>query len=164
MIPLLLAAASAGLFRLIGRFGVGPWRGWRVAVRHGLGVTFVLTGLAHFGPLRDDLARLLPAGVPAPGLLVGLAGALQVLGGLGLFARATTTAAGWLLVAIELAKLPANLNAARLGLTVANGLPTPPALRAPLVFLWIGLIVWAMRQPRAADGASVAASTPPSRT
>jgi uncharacterized membrane protein len=158
VIPLLLAAAAALLLRLLGRVGRRPWSTWRLAVRHALGVTFVLTGLAHFGPLRTQLASLLPAGWPAPVLLVVLAGVLQVAGGIALFTRTWCVAGAWLLVLVELAKLPANLNAARHGLVVANGLPTPPALRVPLLACWIAALVWATsatRQP---------ASTPSSST
>ena len=143
MLPLLVVIMATLLLRGAGHAGIGPWNSWRLALLHALGAMFVLTGLAHFGPLQKDLANLLPAGTPMPRVLVALAGAAQIAGGMALFVHTWRVPAAWMLIALELAKLPANVSAAQHGLSIRGVLPTPPALRVPIVFVWIILIAWA---------------------
>ena len=143
MLPLLLVIVATVLLRGLGNAGFGPWESWRLALLHALAVMFALTGIAHFGRLQRHLASLLPPGTPTPRLLVALAGVVQLGAGISLLVPAWRVPAAWTLIALELAKLPANVNAARRGLRIPSPLPTPPALRVPMIFVWIALVGWA---------------------
>src|SRR5437879_1604395 len=102
MLPLLLVLAAASLFRLLGTAGIGPWGSWRRAVVPAVSLMFVVTGAAHFTPMKEDLARLVPPNLPAPRLLVALSGAIQIGGGLALLAPRARTAAACVLIALLL--------------------------------------------------------------
>lgn len=73
-----------------------------------LALLFTAAGLLHF--LRPaPYLRIMPPGLPAPGLLVALSGAAEVAGGLGLLWPATRRAAAWGLLALLAAVFPANI-------------------------------------------------------
>lgn len=153
MIPLLGVALGTLLLRAIGAKG-GPWTSWRAAVVLPMGLMYVLTGMAHFTPMGDDLARFIPQGVPHPRLLVGIAGAIQIVAGLALLTRHWRSVGAGCLVTLLLIKLPLNWLGATHGLMVRGPLPTPPILRVPLVILWIAVLVWIGRAPQDSAGAS----------
>ncbi len=161
MIPLLGVALGTLLLRAIGAMG-GPWRSWRAAVVLPIGLMYVLTGLAHFTSMGDDLARFIPRGVPHPRLLVCIAGAIQILAGLALLTRRWRAAGAGSLVTLLLIKLPLNWLGATHGLMVRGPLPTPPILRVPLVILWIAMLVWIGRAPQ--DSAGASPNSAPSRS
>ncbi len=116
LITLLLGSIVAGL---AGRLGVGYLTGWTAAIAVGLAAMFVLTGIAHFAPpMRRDLIAIVPPRLPAPGLLVTVTGALELLGAGGLLLPATRAAAAVCLLLLMLAMFPANVYAARM--------PNPP--------------------------------------
>lgn len=73
-----------------------------------LALLFTGAGLLHF-LLPAPYLRVMPPYLPAPRLLVALSGAAEVAGGLGLLPSATRRAAGWGLLALLLAVLPANV-------------------------------------------------------
>ncbi len=147
MIPLLGVALGTALLRALGAAG-GPWRSWRAALVPPLGMMVVLTGLAHFTAIGEDLARFVPRGVPHPRLLVGLAGAIQVGAGAALLRPRRRPIAAGCLIALLLVKLPLNWLGASQGLAVRGPWPTPPVLRVPLVLLWIALLAWIGREAR----------------
>jgi uncharacterized membrane protein len=111
-------------------------------------------GLLHFAR-ADTFVRIVPAWLPAPRLLVAVSGAALLAGAAGLYAPATRRVAGWGVLLLLAAVLPANvemLRAAR-----AAHAPAPwqvaLALRLPLQFL-LAWWVWraAIRAPGAARG------------
>ena len=71
MMPLLGVALGAAILRALGAAG-GRWTSWRAALVPPLVAMYILTGLASFTPIGEDLARFIPAGVPHPLLLVRL--------------------------------------------------------------------------------------------
>ena len=152
MIPLLGVVLGTLLLRAIGAMG-GPWTSWRSAAVLAIGLMYVLTGLAHFTPMGDDLARFIPSGVPHPRLLVDVAGAIQIVAALALLSRRWRAAGAGSLVTLLLIKLPLNWLGATHGLMVRGPLPTPPILRVPLVMLWIAVLVWIGRAPQDSAGA-----------
>jgi len=153
MIPLLGVVLGVVLLRALGANG-GPWTSWRAAVVLPLGLMFVLTGMAHFTPMGEDLARFVPRGVPQPRLLVDIAGAIQILAGLALLTRRWRGVAAGCLGLLLAIKLPLNWLGASQGLTVRGPLPTSPMLRVPLVILWIAALVWIGRAPQRPAGTS----------
>lgn len=115
---------------------------WAEATRLGLAGMFVFTGTSHFSSLRADFVRMVPPALPHPGLLVGLTGVLEILGGLALLTPLRPLAgAGLALLLVAL--LPANLHAARRGVTLGGRPPTALVWRLPLQGLYLGLVLWA---------------------
>ena len=78
----------------------------------GLAAFFAFTGVMHFARPRMFEA-IVPPGLPAPGALVALSGAAEILGGVGLLVPATRVLAAWGLLALLLAVFPANVFMAR---------------------------------------------------
>ncbi len=69
---------------------------------------FVGAGALHFGA-TDVYERIMPPYLPLHRELVYLSGAMEILGGLGLFARRSRPAAGICLILLLVAVWPANL-------------------------------------------------------
>lgn len=115
------------------------------------GVIFVVAGALHF-LAPGSYARIMPPYLPLHRELVYLSGALEILGGLGLFSRCTRPAAGIGLILLLLAVWPANLQM----LLDARAAGKPSwwvALlwaRLPLQLL---LVVWVWRVSRSRAGA-----------
>jgi uncharacterized membrane protein len=108
---------------------------------------FVFTAVSHFHPrTRPDLIRMVPAGLPAPALLVTATGVLELLGAIGLLVPRTVPAAAYGLMTLLVAMFPANVHAARAGLTVAGRRATPLLWRLPLQLFWIAALWW-VRSP-----------------
>ncbi len=115
-VTLVLGTVIARIVGLLGVVYVGTWSS---AVAVGLAAMFVLTGIAHFvDPLRRDMIAIVPPRLPAPGLLVTVTGALELLGAAGLLYPPTRVAAAVCLFVLMLAMFPANVYAARM--------PDPP--------------------------------------
>jgi uncharacterized membrane protein len=131
------------LLRAAGAFGVTELATWRAALPCALAIMFVFTGIAHFNRLRHDLARMIPSIFPQPMPIVYSTGIFELLGAAGLLIPKFRELAGICLILLLLAMLPANVSAARRGVTV-NGKPvTKLALRIPMQILFIVLIAWA---------------------
>ena len=66
MAPLIALIVGTALARLAGLAGVAALDGWHPALRVGLALMFMLTGVAHFaGQRRADLIAMVPP-APAP--------------------------------------------------------------------------------------------------
>ena len=97
--------------------------------------------------------RVMPAYLPAPGLLVALSGVAEVAASLGLLVPAARRWAGWGLAALYVAVFPANVDMA-----------LHPSMGVPPWLLWLRLpfqiplvlwALWASRQARKARTRSV---------
>ncbi len=114
---------------------------WFEATRFGLVAMFGFTGLSHFSKLREAFIQMVPPIFPAPGSLVTLTGMLELLGAVGLLTPLRTYATlGLALLLVML--LPANVYAARQGVTLGNRPPTPLLLRVPMQMLYFALLLW----------------------
>jgi len=122
VIALLLGTISA---RLAGFAGVEALDSWQMSVRVGLAGMLLLTGTAHWGRRRADLVAMVPDRLPRPGLLVSVTGALELAGAAGLLINRTAPYAAVGLALLFIAMFPANVSAARRGLTL-NGQPVTP--------------------------------------
>lgn len=126
LITLLLTSVGA---RGVGARGVDAVDGWPEAMAVGLAAMFALTGVVHFvDPLRRDMIAIVPGWVPAPGLMVTITGALELIGAVGLVIPATRGAAAGGLFALLLAMFPANVHAAGMANAPAS-MASPLALR-----------------------------------
>ena len=74
-----------------------------------LAAIFIGAGILHL--LRPDMfVAMVPPWLPAPALLVIVSGVCEVLGGVGILVPQTRVVAGWGLIALLVAVLPANVN------------------------------------------------------
>jgi uncharacterized membrane protein len=142
MVPLLVLIVTTLLARLVGRFGAAPLRNWPAATRVGLAVMFLFTAVAHFNSMRADMIRMVPPAFPNPELLVTFTGICEILGALGLLVKRTRKAAAVALIVFLIAVLPANIHAARSGITLRGAPATPLVPRIALQVFFIGLVWW----------------------
>lgn len=147
MIPLSVLVVAALLARLIGWLGFARLRDWRACARIGLAVMFVFTAAAHFNSMRADLVAMVPPSFPAPGLMVTLTGIGEILGAIGLLVPRTRRIAAIALIVLLVAMLPANIHAARAGVTLRGAAATPILPRIALQGLFIALLWWAAVMP-----------------
>jgi uncharacterized membrane protein len=116
-----------------------------------LGAFFVVAGITHF-TTPGFFRQIVPPMLPAPGAIVAVCGAAEVLFGLLVMLPATRPIAAWGLIALLLAVYPANVYQALYDPTLVDppswmGQPSETALwiRLPLQFV---LIYWAWRYTR----------------
>jgi uncharacterized membrane protein len=145
MVVLIVLFTSWVIFRGIGALGVHAFATWQDSARYALAVMFVFTAIAHFNKMKHDLAKMIPAFVPQPLLLVHVTGTLELLGAAGLLLPRFHQLAGICLIALLVAMFVANVNAALKGVTLRGKPPTPLWLRAPMQVLFIVLLCWSTR-------------------
>jgi uncharacterized membrane protein len=132
MVPfVVLIVTSLGL-RVAGFAGVSALNGWQPAVRGGLAVMLVLAASAHFLSRRAELIATVPRRLPAPAALVTAAGALELAAAAGLVFAATAPVAAAGLGVLLVALFPANVRAARAGLTIGGKPATRLQLRTAI--------------------------------
>ena len=141
MAPLIVLMVSALLFALAGLAGVAAFRDLGFILRAALGVMFLFTASAHWGKRRPDLIRMVPPALPRPDRLVTFTGVLEILGAIGLFVPITARAACICLVLLLVALFPANIHAARKGLTIdGRRVPSVP-VRALIQLVFIATLI-----------------------
>jgi uncharacterized membrane protein len=147
MAPLIVMIVAWVVVRWIGFLGFWQQADSSVgALRFALAAMFVFTTISHFHPrTRPDLIRMVPARLPAPEWLVTATGVFELMGAIGLLLPRVTAPAAYGLMALLLAMLPANVHAARAGLTVAGRRATPLVWRLPLQLFWIAALWWVAR-------------------
>jgi uncharacterized membrane protein len=92
--------------------------------------------------MREDLVRMVPPSIPWPRAMVYFTGVCEIAGAVGLLLPEFRTAAGYALVAFFLAVLPANVHAARAGVTLRGKPATSLWLRIPMQMLFIAIAFW----------------------
>lgn len=153
MAPLIVLVAVTLVARLAGRLGAAPLANWAAATRVGLAVMFCFTAAAHFNSMRPDLVRMVPPAVPNPGLMITFTGICEILGAVGLLVPRTRRVAAIALILFLIAVLPANIHAARSGVTIGGAAVTPLVPRIALQLLFIVLVWWsAFRAPDTGPG------------
>ena len=143
MIVVFVLGATLLLARLAGAVGVDALDSWPAATRAGLAGMLCFTASAHFTKMRHDLARMVPPAIPHPMEFIYFTGVCEILGAFGLLVPRTRVAAALSLIVLFVALLPANIHAARAGLTLRGKPATPLALRVPMQILFIALTAWA---------------------
>jgi uncharacterized membrane protein len=129
------------LARLVG-LKVSALGSWAAAIRVGLAVMFCITAAAHFNSMRPELVAMVPPWIPAPGAMVTFTGLCELAGAVGLLVPRTRRAAAMALIVFLLAILPANVHAARAGLTLRGAPVTPLVPRIAGQALFIALVWW----------------------
>ncbi len=113
-------------------------------------MVFVIAGINHFRHPAGFI-RIVPPVFPAPGALVAVSGAAEMLGGLGLLIRRVRRPAGWGLIALVISVFPANVYMLQHDIPLGNT-PIPRLLlwlRLPVQALLIWLVWWAAVAPGA---------------
>ncbi|GIF73768.1 DoxX family protein [Asanoa siamensis] len=142
MAPLVFLVLGFLAARLTGLAGVDALDGWLPALRVGLAVMFVVTGLAHFAPkMRAGMIAMVPPRLPRPDLLVTATGILEIAGAIGLLIPATAALAAACLALLMIAMFPANISAARRRLSLGGRPVEPIARRTALQVFWVALAV-----------------------
>jgi len=144
MVPFFIMLAGIAIARGIGALAWPALDSWTVAVRVGLAVMFIFTGVAHFGRAREDLVQMVPPGLPSPATLVTLTGIAELVGAIGLLIPVTARWSAFALIVLLAALFPANIHAARIDHTIGGRPHTPMIVRAPLQVLWIVLLWWSV--------------------
>jgi uncharacterized membrane protein len=143
MVVLAVLIVSLLVARLLGALGIDALASWPAASRVGLAAMFLFTALAHFNSMRHDLARMLPPIVPRRLGVVYFTGVCEILGAIGLLLPSTRTYAAAALILFLIAVLPANIHAARAGVTLRTKPATPLIVRIPMQLFFIALTWWA---------------------
>ncbi|AUX26870.1 hypothetical protein SOCEGT47_074400 [Sorangium cellulosum] len=141
MAPLLVLTASFALFLVLGRLGIKHLSSWVTCLRYALAAMFLLTASAHWGSRRAELVAMVPPALPSPELLVTATGVLEIAGAAALLVprRAPWAAAGLTLLLV--AMFPANVYAARAGLTLGGSPVTPLVPRTLIQIVFIAATV-----------------------
>lgn len=109
MEPLVALVAVTLALLALGAAGVRRLRPWPVALSGGVAAMFLLTGVAHFVGMREELISMVPPSLPAPGLLVTVTGVLELAGAAGVLWTRTAPWAAAGLSALLVVMFPANV-------------------------------------------------------
>jgi uncharacterized membrane protein len=142
MAVLIVLFASLLVYRGAGALGLHWLDSCQTAARCALSTMLLFTASAHFTRMRDDLVRMMPASFPWPRALVYFTGLCEIAGAVGLMLPLTRRAAGFSLIVFFIVVFPANVRAARSGVTLRGKPATALWLRAPMQFLFIFLAWW----------------------
>jgi uncharacterized membrane protein len=118
---------------------------WRDAVRIGIAVMFLFTGVSHFSSLKYEMAQMIPPPFTGSMALIYVTGLMEIGGGIALVAQRWRRPAAWSLAALLVALFPANVYAALAGVTLGGNPATPLWLRGPLQLFWILTLLWVGR-------------------
>lgn len=152
MEPLIALVAGTVLGRAAGPLLTERLRDGWMALRLGLATMFVVTGLAHFVGLREDLISMVPPALPRPGVLVTVTGVAELAGAGALLGERTNRAAAAGLAALLVAVYPANVHAATAGLLSVQ--PESLAMRTALQAVFLAALVAVWRSGRARSNGS----------
>lgn len=141
MIPLIVLVIATLLLKLIGAAGVALFNGWTWCLRGGLALMFLFTASAHWGKRRSDLIAMVPRVFSRPDWMVSATGVLETLGAVGLLIPTITPLAAVCLAMLLIALFPANIRAAREGLTIGGRPATALPLRTLLQLVFIAAVL-----------------------
>ena len=138
MIVLVIATL---LLRIIGVAGVGLLDSWTWCLRSGLALMFLFTASAHWGKPRGDLIAMVPRVFRRPDLMVSATCVLEILGAVALLIPPIAPVAAACLAVLLVALFPANIRAAREGLTIGGRPTTALPLRTLLQLVFLAAVL-----------------------
>ena len=145
MVVLLILVFSCLIFRGLGFAGISAFATWQASARDALSLMLVFTGVSHFTFMKEDFVRMMPHSIPWPRGMVYFTGVCEIAGAVGLVLPEFRRAAAYALIAFFLAVLPANIHAARAGVTLRGKPATNLWLRIPMQVLFLAITLWATR-------------------
>jgi uncharacterized membrane protein len=143
MFPFVLLMTSVIVFRVLGFLGLQVFGTWQDAARYAVALMFVLTGTLHFTKMRRDFVRMVPGILPYRLGLVYFTGMCQILGAVGLLVSSVSRIAGFCLLLLLVAMLPANVNAAQNRIPFRGKPPTGLWARVLIQVVFIAVTWWA---------------------
>jgi uncharacterized membrane protein len=141
MFPFIVLVIATLLLRGIGAAGVALFNNWIWCLRGGLALMFLVTASAHWGKRRADLIAMVPRAFRRPDLMVSAKGVLEILGAAGLLIPAIAPMAAAGLAALLISLFPANIRAAREGLTIGGRPATALPLRTLLQLVFLASVL-----------------------
>src|SRR5215472_17577708 len=141
MVPFIVLVIATLLLRGMGAAGVALFHGWIWCLRAGLALMFLFTASAHWGKQRADLIAMVPRAFRRPDLMVSATGVAELLGAAGLLIPAIAPMAAACLAALLIALFPANIRAAREGLTIGGRPATALPLRTLLQVVFVSALL-----------------------
>ncbi|WP_438030270.1 DoxX family protein [Sorangium sp. So ce233] len=141
MAPLLVLTVSFASLLVLGRLGVRHLASWVTCLRYALAAMFLLTASAHWGSRRAELVAMVPPALPSPELLVTATGILEIAGAAALLVPRLAPWAAIGLTILLVAMFPANVHAARAGLTLGGSPVTPLVPRTLLQIVFVAATV-----------------------
>ena len=141
MLPFIVLVIATLLLRGIGAAGVALFNNWIWSLRGGLALMFLFTSSAHWGKQRADLIAMVPRAFRRPDLIVSATGVLEILGAVGLLIPAIAPVAAACLSMLLISLFPANIRAARQGLTIGGRPATALPLRTLLQLVFIAAVL-----------------------
>ena len=141
MTPFIFLVISTLLLKVIGVAGVDLLDSWTWCLRGGLALMFLFTASAHWGKRRGDLIAMVPRFFPRPDRMVSATGVFETLGAVGLLIPAIAPVAAACLALLLIALFPANIRAAREGLTIGGRPATALPLRTLLQLVFLAAVL-----------------------
>ena len=145
MAVLLILVIACLIFRGLGFAGIPAFATWQASARDALSLMLMFTGVSHFTSMKEDFVRMMPAWIPRPRGMVYFTGVCEIAGAIGLLLPEFRHAAAYALIIFFVAILPANIHAARAGITLRGKPATSLWLRIPMQILFIAIAFWATR-------------------
>jgi len=145
VVVLLILVLSCLIFQGLGFAGIPAFANWQASARDALSLMLVFTGISHFTFMKEDFVRMMPPSIPWPRGLVYCTGLCEIAGAVGLLLPEFRRAAAYTLIAFFLAVLPANIHAARAGITLRGKPAISLWLRIPMQMLFIAIALWSAR-------------------
>jgi uncharacterized membrane protein len=142
MVVLLIFVVPCLVFRGLGFAGVHVFASWQSSARDALSLMLIFTGISHFTFMKKDMIRMMPPSIPQPLAIVYFTGMCEIAGAVGLLLPEFRRAAAYALAAFFVAVLPANIHAARAGVTLRGKPATPLWIRIPMQLLFIAVALW----------------------
>ncbi len=139
--PVITLLGATAVFGSLALAGVSPWDQWPVWLRWALAAMFLLTASARLGPARHALEAMVPPRLGHARVLVGLTGALEALGAVGLLIPSVASIAAWCLATLLVAMFPANVSAARRQQRMGRRPATPLPIRTLHQLLFLAVAV-----------------------
>jgi uncharacterized membrane protein len=143
MAPFIILIVSFFILRITGVLGITYFDGWETSLRGAVALMFLFTATAHWGKRRPDLIKMVPPSVPNPQLMVTITGILEIIGAIGLLIPFTSNIASIGLALLLIIMFPANIFAARKGITIDGKPTTPLFLRTILQIIFLTAVILA---------------------
>lgn len=141
MTPFILLIGSFLIFRLIGFFGLSYFDSWETSLRVAVALMFLFTASAHWGKRRPDLIKMVPPALPKPGVIVTITGICEIAGAIVLLIPFTSSFASVGLAFLLIVMFPANIRAARKGITIGGRPSTPLFPRTILQIIFFTVVI-----------------------
>ena len=145
MIVLFILVLAFCIFRGLGFAGIAAFSSSQASARDALSLMLIFTGISHFTSMKEDFVRMMPPSIPWPRAMVYFTGVCEIAGAVGLLLPKFRGVAAYCLIALFLAVLPANIHAARAGVTLRGKPATNLWLRVPMQILFIAIAFWSAR-------------------